>query len=122
MLDAPQKPENIDDGYVYQVCISWIVDNPHLDSSTTSLGSSDQNERVRIVKDIARNWAEPFQSFVSLISDTTNVTQLDLDDFAPYTGLHSTGRVVLVGDAWHAMTMCKLSCSLQDSFISKSLS
>jgi hypothetical protein len=106
VLEAPQKPENSNDGYLYQICISWNV-TQHLFGADTAGNEASNQDRVEIIRHIAQDWAEPFRSFVNLITDTTSVKQLDVDDFAPHAGLHSIGKMVLVGDSFHAMTMCK---------------
>lgn len=38
----------------------------------------------------------------------TEIKRLDVLDWAPPIGLHSNGQVVLMGDAFHLMSMCKL--------------
>jgi 2-polyprenyl-6-methoxyphenol hydroxylase-like FAD-dependent oxidoreductase len=107
VLEAPQKPENSGDGCVYQICISWNTNNRRDDAVPPV--SLNNEERIQTIRKIANDWAEPFHSFVNLITSTTSVKQLDLDDYAPHTALHSGKRVVLIGDAFHAMTMCKLT-------------
>jgi hypothetical protein len=114
VLEAPQKPENSAEGYVFQICISWNA-TKHSFGSKTVDETIAQKGRVQIIRRIAQDWAEPFRSFVNLITDASSVKQLDLEDFAPHADLHSAGKVVLVGDAFHAMTMCKLKaiCAAQ---------
>ena len=70
---------------------------------------SENKNRIQTIKNIAQQWAEPFRSMITQIPDTTNVKQLDLEDFAPRPRLRSIEKVILVGDAFHAMTMCKSS-------------
>jgi hypothetical protein len=105
VLEAPQRVGNSDDGYMYQICMSWNVNDQPDDAASPE--SSNNEERIQTIRKIAQDWAEPFRSFVNLITSNTSVKQLDLDDFAPHTALHSGKRVVLVGDAFHAMTMCR---------------
>lgn len=94
--------------YVYQVCISWKLHNvPTNDIQTAMDFSSSDRDRVQATRTMAQDWAEPFQSFVSLISDCAHVKLLRLDDFQPSDTLTSTDQVLLLGDASHAMTMCK---------------
>jgi hypothetical protein len=63
--------------------------------------------KLELVKKFATTWAEPFKSFALSIPKDTEVKQINLSDWAPPEGLHGSGPVVLLGDAFHPMTMCK---------------
>lgn len=62
------------------------------------------------MKKIAEGWCEPFRSSVMRIPDGTEVTTINLEDWVPKKGLWDNlgGKVTMLGDAAHAMTMCKL--------------
>ncbi|KAH7384009.1 FAD binding domain-containing protein [Pyrenochaeta sp. MPI-SDFR-AT-0127] len=106
LLESPDRVEPIiDDTYTYQICISANTNTSALNQLLNKAVASTSKERIDIIKQVARDWAEPFCSFVSLIPDTTDVKQLDIDDFPPSSGKHGSERVLLVGDASHAMTM-----------------
>jgi gentisate 1,2-dioxygenase len=60
-----------------------------------------------MIREIAKGFAEPFHSFLSLVPNDANVKQLDLDDWALPNEISAAGTYTLVGDAAHAMTMCK---------------
>jgi hypothetical protein len=119
VLEAPQEPVDNNNGFLYQICISWKLHNDPLENVNILKGMSKQADRVNIIRGIVQEWAEPFRSFVLLITDATDVKQLDLDDCAPETPMKSADRVMIVGDAFHAMTMCKsrlmniIFCDLQ---------
>ena len=63
--------------------------------------------KLELVKKFASTWAEPFKSFALSIPKGTEVKQINLSDWAPPEGLRGSGPVVLLGDAFHSMTMCK---------------
>jgi hypothetical protein len=107
VLEAPQKPGGNNNKSLYQICISWRRDNDTHKSNKALEGSASSVDRVNIIRGIAHEWAEPFRSFLMLITDATDVKQLDLDDCAPENATKPSNRVMLVGDALHAMTMCK---------------
>lgn len=66
------------------------------------------DERIAMIREIAQDFSEPFRSFLLLIPSDVNVKQLDLDDWALPHESSAAGTHTLVGDAAHAMTMCKL--------------
>ncbi|KAF1962095.1 FAD binding domain-containing protein [Byssothecium circinans] len=105
LLQAPQTPEKSHEGYLYQVCISWDTAKGLPNSIAAAAVKSTPEERPGIIRKLAEDWAEPFRSFVRLISNTVDVKQLDLDDFPPGPGIHPITRVLLIGDAFHAMAM-----------------
>jgi hypothetical protein len=107
VLEAPQQSEGNNDEFLYQICISWKLHNDTLEGSNILRQPTNRADRVNIIRGMVQDWAEPFRSFVMLISDSTDVKQLDLDDYAPENANKPTDRVMLVGDAFHAMTMCK---------------
>lgn len=69
-----------------------------------------QDERMALMKEIAHGWCEPFRSFVLDVPEETCVKVVRLEDWVPGTEGrvwdNRDGRVTLVGDAAHAMTMC----------------
>jgi 2-polyprenyl-6-methoxyphenol hydroxylase-like FAD-dependent oxidoreductase len=119
VLEAPQKPGGKGNGFLYQICISWKRDNPALENDKIPQDSLDPADRVNIIRDIVQHWAEPFRSFVLLITDATNVKQLDLDDCAPENTMKPADKVMLVGDALHGMTMCKPHTTTDERNISR---
>lgn len=61
------------------------------------------------MKKLASGWAEPFSSIVQDIPAGIEAKPIALEDWPPSKGLwdNAGGRITLVGDAAHAMTMCK---------------
>jgi hypothetical protein len=65
------------------------------------------------MKQLAADWAEPFRSVVQNISADTEATSINIEDWLPPdTGAHGQGRMLLMGDAAHTMTMCALDPAL----------
>ena len=107
MLKAPQSPQDVDQNFLYQVCVSGMTDKEPFRSITQRDARARNEERLTMIKTIALDLAEPFRSFLLLVPDDAKVKQLDLDDWSlpresPVASTHT-----LVGDAAHAMTMCK---------------
>ena len=65
-------------------------------------------ERVALMKDIAKGWAEPFQELVMSIPEDTDAKAIAPEEFVPKEHLwdNMKGRVTLIGDAAHTMPMC----------------
>ena len=94
-----------------QICISypyragfWGKDQP------MEVPGSDA-ERVALMKNFAEGWKEPFRGLVMSLVDDTAVKELAVEDYLPEYGIgeKSEGKVALVGDAGHAMTICELT-------------
>lgn len=102
--------------YTCQLVVSW-PSRPGFFGHPDSLDFPSTNSgRVKLLRDFAQTWAEPFKGLVMGLRGATEVKALDLYDCVPPEGLKSDGRVVLMGDALHQMTMCKLS---QVSFVTQ---
>lgn len=66
--------------------------------------------RYELAVSFAKTWAEPFRSFLlNNVRPDTPIKRLDVLDWAPPIGLRSKGQAVLMGDAFHLMSMCKCS-------------
>lgn len=116
VLEAPGEGENEGENegknegeedkadYVYQICISRHLNEE--ERETFKKHPSTNELRIDIVDKIAMYWAEPFRSFVRSAIGQAEVKQLDLDDFLPQKKQHTSPRLLLIGDALHAMTMC----------------
>lgn len=67
--------------------------------------------RVALMKDFAEGWKEPFRGLVMSLAEDTVVKELVVEDYLPEHGIgeKGEGRVALVGDAGHAMTICELA-------------
>ena len=95
---------------MYQVCISGSTDKEPFRATAIKDAEFTNKNRIEIIKDIAKGFAEPFCSFLSLVPNDTEVKQLYLDDFTPREEVSASDIYTLVGDASHAMTMCKSHC------------
>lgn len=104
MLHAPQN-ENFKQENIYQICISFRKDTLLVNGVSHSSRSLAPEERVPMIKMLSETWAEPFRSLASLISNETEVKQLDLYDFPPRNRTKFTRSAIVMGDAAHAMTM-----------------
>lgn len=61
------------------------------------------------MKSFVQGWAEPFKEIVDRIPTSDEVKSISLEDWPPGKGVwdNLNGRVTMVGDAAHTMTMCK---------------
>ncbi|KZL76664.1 fad binding domain-containing protein [Colletotrichum incanum] len=105
MLDAPGNNDESTDKYSCQMCISWpdrpgFLGNPESTDYPQTIAG-----KIELIKSFAEGWSEPFRGLALSIPADTDVKQLDLYDYPPPRGLRSKGRVVLMGDAFHAMAM-----------------
>jgi hypothetical protein len=103
-----------------QVLTSW----PYRAGFWGKLEPSDVPEgnvqRLAWMKTITSGWAEPFRGLVQDIPEDAQPKVINLEDWPPRKGLWDNrgGRVTLIGDAAHAMTMCKsldTSCSFKSA-------
>lgn len=67
----------------------------------------DSTERLKKMKQQAAEFAEPFRSAIMAVPEGTEVTDVRLADWPCLEWDNRRGRATLVGDAAHAMTMCK---------------
>ena len=80
----------------------------------------DGEDRLALMKRLANDWTEPFRECVWGIPAGTVVQAVRLEDFVPEHGMwdNMDGRVTLIGDAVHTMTMCMYRlCSLLSSLL-----
>ncbi|TDZ32435.1 putative FAD-dependent monooxygenase [Colletotrichum spinosum] len=105
MLDAPGNNTESTDRYSCQMCISWPDRAGFLGRPEPTAFPGSNDGKLELIRSFADGWAEPFRSLALGLPSDTDVKHLDLYDFAPPKNLRSTGRVVLMGDAFHAMAM-----------------
>ncbi|KAL8826377.1 MAG: hypothetical protein Q9170_007427 [Blastenia crenularia] len=108
-LDTPANNSRDDPGtYECQILVSWPwregfrgMDKP-LDVPPTN------QRRVKLMKELVNGWTNPFHECVMNIPADAEVKAIALEDFIPRPNLwdNKDGRVTLMGDAAHAMTMC----------------
>lgn len=86
-----------------QVFISWPIQDEKRDAVAVTDVKRLENMRKR-----TENWAEPLKGLVHDIPEGTPVKAVRIADWAPGDWDNHGGRITLIGDAAHAMTMCRL--------------
>jgi hypothetical protein len=87
--------------------VSWPIRDGFFNQSAPIEFPETNEGGIELIKKFAGTWAEPFRSLAHSLPSATEVKCLDLYDWPPPKGLHTTGHVALVGDAMHAMAMCE---------------
>lgn len=107
MLDVPGNQIDSDPNiFSCQLHISW----PYPGNGTSVDVPATNKERYELMHAYAKTWSEPFRSLVlNNVHPDAEIKRLDVLDWAPPLGLRSKGQVVLMGDAFHLMSMCKSS-------------
>lgn len=102
VLETPHtSPAQTD--YLCQIVISWP------EAKGLAIPASNE-DRVAVMKQLAADWAEPFRSLVQNIPPDAQVTSINVEDWLPSNSncnARGHGRMVLMGDAAHTMTMCE---------------
>ena len=94
------------DKYSLQIAVSYPLRDGFFGRPGPITAPATNAERIDLIKEFARTWAEPFRSVVLDIPEDTEVKPVALTDWVPPQGLRGSGRVTLLGDALHAMVMC----------------
>ncbi|OBT70323.1 hypothetical protein VE03_00190 [Pseudogymnoascus sp. 23342-1-I1] len=99
-------PADAAEDRVCQILVSWPYRKGFL-GREEPVDTPTPGERVAWMKEVTRGWVEPFRGIVADIPEGTEVKSLALEDWVPPAeGFDSRGgRVTLIGDAAHAMTM-----------------
>ncbi|KAI4286446.1 MAG: hypothetical protein L6R35_004299 [Caloplaca aegaea] len=107
-LDTPANNTRADpDTFECQILVSWPW-REGFRGMQKPLDIPDANEqRVRLMKELVDGWASPFHECVMHIPPDAEVKAIALEDFVPRQGMwdNRDGRLTLMGDAAHAMTM-----------------
>ena len=106
-LSVPADPA---EDRVCQILVSWPFRKGFL-GREEPVDTPAHEGRVAWMKEVTKGWVEPFRGIVADIPEGTEVKSLALEDWVPPAeGFDNRdGRVTLIGDAAHAMTMCMLS-------------
>ena len=96
------------DSYECQILVSWPYRRGYRGQEEELEVPKGNIERVRLMKALVQGWASPFLDAVDNIPEETEVKEIRLEDWIPRRGVwgNEGGKVTLVGDSGHAMTMC----------------
>ncbi len=113
-LDTPSnntRPTEQKDTYECQIILSYPFRKGFKGSEEPTEVPAEAPKKVVLMKSLAEGWAEPFRECVMSIPADTDVKTIRLEDWVPRKNMwdNRQGRVTLVGDAAHAMTMCRSS-------------
>ncbi|KAH0601498.1 hypothetical protein MHUMG1_00374 [Metarhizium humberi] len=95
VLDAPgNSPDNPPDSYNLQICLSWPYRDGYLGREKQVRVPDTQEGRRKLFLEFAASYAEPFRSVMGAITDDTEIRSVDLSDWPPPKGLHTTGNAM----------------------------
>jgi 2-polyprenyl-6-methoxyphenol hydroxylase-like FAD-dependent oxidoreductase len=100
-----EVPTTLDGTYKVQIQLSW-----NWFSADDDVPASN-SERIAQLKRRVAGFAPPLRDAIWSVADDKRVTELGLADWPICSWENLGGRVTLVGDAAHAMTMCSLAPS-----------
>ena len=125
-LDSPSNNDRKDkDSYECQILVSWPYRSGFMGRKEPLEIPNGEDDKLKLMKEIVDGWTDPFREIVQSIPEETEVKAISLEDWVPpKEGRGAENRrVVLVGDAAHAMTMCEFSkfCPLCHRLQSKDL-
>ncbi|KAH6605877.1 fad binding domain-containing [Trichoderma cornu-damae] len=105
VLDVPgNQVDSNPDVFSCQLHVSWPY-RPGDGAAAPDVPTTNK-ERYEMMHALAETWAEPFRSLVlNNVYPDTEIKRLDVLDWAPPKGLQSKGQAVLMGDAFHLMSM-----------------
>ncbi|KAL2075556.1 hypothetical protein VTL71DRAFT_499 [Oculimacula yallundae] len=100
-LDTPEvnKSEGAGEYFTAQINISWVVRSPSDEVPATNA------DRLKRMKYLANGFEERLEATVHNIPDGTEVTEVKLADWPCLEWPNSDGKVTLLGDSAHPMTM-----------------
>ena len=108
-LDSPDSSGRGDDSRDCQILVSWPYRSGFLECEEPLEVPAQSSDRIALMKKISSTWADPFHSIVHSIPDGIEAKPISLEDWVPppdhWNDITGSDRVVLVGDAAHAMTM-----------------
>lgn len=105
-LETPSDGvDSDDDTYKCQIITSWPYRENWLGRADPTDCPNMKTGRLVLMKHLSKSWAEPFHSIVQNIPRDSDVRPIELADWLPRESSGSDGRVMLLGDAAHAMVM-----------------
>ncbi|KAM0492339.1 hypothetical protein ACHAP8_010026 [Fusarium lateritium] len=105
MLDAPGNHEDKTHPYVLQMCVSWPYRAGFFGRDAQIEIPETVEDQLQLIHEFADTFAEPWRSLALGANVDADVKGLKIQDLPPPTDIRTTGRVVLMGDALHAMAM-----------------
>lgn len=106
--DTPNHNERTNqDTYAGQTIVTWPYRAGFLGRNDPIEVPTSQEERLSLMKEIAKSWTSPFRDAVYAIPDDTHIQAVNLEYWKPVLGGwdNLSGRATLIGDAAHTMTM-----------------
>lgn len=100
MPDGPEHPET----WVFHLAMAWLGNPDH---------TLSYSERLAMIKERAKEMAEPARSAFTWIPEDTPVHKADISYWITQPWDNHGGRMTLVGDAAHPMPPCEFSISLR---------
>ena len=93
--------------YELQIILSWPYRRGLMDRVEPLDVPPTRKEKVALMEIVAKGWAEPFQEMVMSIPEDADAKAVAVEDLLPKQRMWDNmgGRITLVGDAAHAMTM-----------------
>ncbi|KAJ5769012.1 hypothetical protein N7520_003571 [Penicillium odoratum] len=108
-LDSPETSGRGDDTRECQILVSWPYRSGFLGENEPLEVPANARDRVALMKRISSVWANPFHDIIQNIPEDAEPKTISLEDWVTprvqWTNVPGSDRVVLVGDAAHAMTM-----------------
>lgn len=90
-----------------QLVLSWPLREGLFGESGVLNTPDDNKDRIALLRRLSANWTEPFRSLIYDVPDDTIIRTIHLEDWDPSETSwdNRDGRVTLLGDAAHPMTM-----------------
>ncbi|KAH0565379.1 hypothetical protein GP486_001228 [Trichoglossum hirsutum] len=106
-LDTPTSNTRNTDTYACQILTSYPFRPGFLGNLEPTEVPTSSVDRLKLMKSFAAEWAEPMKGVVLGIPEGTEVKAIRLEDWVPDRADwdNKGGRLTLIGDAAHAMTM-----------------
>lgn len=105
--DTPNHNDRDDnpDTYACQLIVSWPYRAGFLGRSKPIEIPANQEDRLKLMKEIAQSWASVFRDAVYAIPADTHIQAVNLESWKPASGRWDSlnGRATLIGDAAHTM-------------------
>jgi hypothetical protein len=105
--DTPNHNDRKDnpDTYACQLIVTWPYRAGFLGRSDPIGVPAGQDERLNLMKEIAKSWASPFRDAVYAVPADTHIQAVNLESWKPASGKWDSlnVRATLIGDAAHTM-------------------